>query len=147
VPLEVQVQKIEHSCIWRALQSGEGEEDGIDYSQVDVMYDELLDRLDALDQSASAASASTAGGKHGSKVGAGRPWQELCLFSSAHVGACKACGLSRVEQRTGGAYVFLTTIKEHPSGFGAVWQLRLTKLKCELFLTGAHKHTEIHAHT
>ncbi|KAF5836243.1 Not1 N-terminal domain, CCR4-Not complex component-domain-containing protein [Dunaliella salina] len=47
--------------------SGEGEEDGVDYSQVDVMYDELLDRLDALDQSALAANASAAGGKHGGK--------------------------------------------------------------------------------
>lgn len=49
-------------------QSGEGEEDGVDYSQVDVMYDELLDRLDALDQSALAASTTASSGKHSSKV-------------------------------------------------------------------------------
>ena len=58
------------------LQSGEGEEDGVDYSQVDSMYDDLLDRLDALDHQSATAGSGTGGvhSKHG-KVG----WNRVCM--------------------------------------------------------------------
>lgn len=53
------------------LQNGEAEDNGIDFSNVDSLYDELLDRLDAVDQAAPAA-AVTGHGKH-SKVKTGAP--------------------------------------------------------------------------
>lgn len=72
------------ACDCCDLQSGEGEEQGMDFSNVDVMYEDLLDRLDAVDQAAPAAMAMASGhGKH-SKVGVGHG--TCCARRHVHMG-------------------------------------------------------------
>jgi hypothetical protein len=54
------------------------EENGLDPSDVDSMYTDLQDRLEAVDAAAQVVTGIAAHGKHG-KVGTGRAWDRKAL--------------------------------------------------------------------